>query len=176
VVSNRNEAVVCHVCGHKNLVGALMCDNCGTVLSKNVSVGTRNLTTELPEFEGSVFSASGTGKFEPGMRLRLDIIGGKSDIKIDPSGRTMLIGRRDARSRQHPDIDMEDFEGYRMGVSRKHALLTLKGNELSLQDYGSANGTFLNGVRLPAHRAHKIHDGDEVRLGHLSLRIYFIHH
>jgi pSer/pThr/pTyr-binding forkhead associated (FHA) protein len=59
-------------------------------------------------------------------------------------------------------------------VSRKHALLSFANAELVLQDYGSANGTYLNGVRLPAHRSHKISDGDEIRLGHLSMRVYFI--
>ncbi|MEL7235923.1 MAG: FHA domain-containing protein, partial [Chloroflexota bacterium] len=76
-------------------------------------------------------------------------------------------------SRRKPDVDLEDYEGYRFGVSRKHALFALLDQQLSLQDSGSANGTFLNGVRLPAHQAHKVHDGDVIQLGHMTIRIYF---
>jgi pSer/pThr/pTyr-binding forkhead associated (FHA) protein len=44
---------------------------------------------------------------------------------------------------------------------------------LELFDLGSSNGTFLNGVRLTAHKAYVIHDGDEIRFGQMALRVYF---
>src|SRR5205823_4727593 len=34
-----------------------------------------------------------------------------------------------------------------------------------LTDEGSTNGTFLNGRRVEAHRAHRLEDGDRVQLG-----------
>lgn len=152
-----------------------MCNNCGAVLTQQNRLGTRNLTAELPEFiTNPVFTAAGSGVFKRGMRLRIDIEGQNADIKVDPSKKALVIGRRDSVTRSVPDIDFEDFDGYRLGVSRRHAVLTLQTEELVIQDYGSANGTFLNGVRLPAHRAHKLHDGDEIRLGRLSVRVYFV--
>lgn len=170
-----DEAVICHVCGYRNLVGALICENCGTMLSKDVVTGTRNLTGELPELQTNrVFAIPGDITFQEGMRLRVIIDQDSGDMFVDPSQGDILMGRRDPVSRQRPDIDLEDYKGYRMGVSRKHALISIKGHDLTLQDYGSANGTYLNGVRLPAHRAHKLHDGDEIRLGHLRMRLFFV--
>jgi predicted component of type VI protein secretion system len=143
----------------------------------NRTSGTRNLADELPEFRTNpVFKASGSSKFSSGMTLRISIEDKNTTMELDPASTRLLIGRRDSLSNHTPDIDMEDHEGYRLGVSRKHAqfLLDEANEELSLQDIGSANGTFLNGVRLPAHRPHKVQDGDEVRLGNLTLRVYFI--
>jgi len=180
MAANKSDnAITCQVCGHKNLQGALMCSNCGAMLFSdlNRTAGTRDLAEELPEFRTNpVFKASGSSKFSAGMTLRISIEEKNTSITVDPHNSRLLIGRRDTLSNHAPDVDMEDYEGYRLGVSRKHAQLLLDeaNEELTIQDIGSANGTFLNGVRLPAHRPHKIQDGDEVRLGNLTLRLYFI--
>ena len=46
------------------------------------------------------------------------------------------------------------------GISRLHARLTPAGDEVLLEDMGSANGTWLNGKRIT--RAQAVH-GDEIR-------------
>jgi pSer/pThr/pTyr-binding forkhead associated (FHA) protein len=46
-----------------------------------------------------------------------------------------------------------------VGVSRKHACLTLDGDQLLLEDMGSGNGTYFNGSRI---QTQVIQDGDEV--------------
>lgn len=178
-VAKRDEnVIVCHVCGHRNLVGALICDNCGAMLTGDTRnrTGTRNLNDELPEFQtdNPVFMPSEKQAFEDGMRLKIEVDNHDGAIEIDPTRQEVIMGRRDPVSRRKPDVDLEDFEGYRLGVSRKHAMIALRENILTLQDYGSANGTYLNGVRLPAHQSHKLHDGDVVRLGHLTMRVYFV--
>ncbi|MEM6284282.1 MAG: FHA domain-containing protein [Chloroflexota bacterium] len=140
-----------------------------------VNYGTRDLREAMPEFQqNDVFDTSGTGDFREGMRLVLEIEDTESRLELDPSRRDLVVGRRDPVSRRKPDVDLEDHEGYRHGVSRKHAMFTLMNQQLSLQDYGSANGTYLNGIRLPAHQAHKVHNGDVMRLGHMAIRIYFV--
>ena len=48
-------------------------------------------------------------------------------------------------------------------VSRRHARLIRQGEGYLLEDLGSSNGTFLNGVRLSEQRALK--SGDQIRLG-----------
>jgi hypothetical protein len=174
-----DDAITCQVCGHSNLKGALMCSNCGAMLFGDLSraAGTRNLADELPEFRTNpVFTASGSSKFTSDMTLRISVEDKNTNINVGVTSNRLLIGRRDTLSGHSPDVDMEDYEGYRLGVSRKHAQLLLDdaNEELTIQDMGSANGTFLNGVRLPAHRPHKIQDGDEVRLGNLNLRFYFL--
>ena len=52
-------------------------------------------------------------------------------------------------------------------VSRRHARLRISGGEAVLEDTGSRNGTFVNGVRLLAPAP--LVDGDELRLGSVSI-------
>jgi hypothetical protein len=53
-------------------------------------------------------------------------------------------------------------------VSAEHAILTFRGRAWYLEDLGSTNGTFVNGVR--EHRKLLVL-GDELRMGKLLLRI-----
>ena len=50
-------------------------------------------------------------------------------------------------------------------VSRRHALLRLDASGASVEDLGSSNGTFINDVRLQAHRAVRLHEGARLRFG-----------
>ena len=54
------------------------------------------------------------------------------------------------------------------GVSRRHALLTLEPDGLTLEDLGSRNGTRVRGARV---RRSRIEAGDEIRLGPVTLRL-----
>jgi pSer/pThr/pTyr-binding forkhead associated (FHA) protein len=54
-------------------------------------------------------------------------------------------------------------------VSRAHAVVTVSGGTVTIEDRASANGTFVNGERLSAPRA--IAAGDEVRFGDLRLSV-----
>jgi pSer/pThr/pTyr-binding forkhead associated (FHA) protein len=64
-----------------------------------------------------------------------------------------LIGRG-------PDCDL------RLGssaVSRHHCLMRVRGQEVTVTDLGSSNGTFLNGKRVRSSAP--LHSGDELRCG-----------
>jgi len=54
------------------------------------------------------------------------------------------------------------------GVSRRHALLTLDPEGLTLEDMGSRNGTLVKGVRVQRTR---LKAGDEIRVGPVRLRL-----
>jgi pSer/pThr/pTyr-binding forkhead associated (FHA) protein len=43
----------------------------------------------------------------------------------------------------------------------------------SLEDLGSTNGTWLNGTLTLKHVPYKLHSGDQIRLGTLTLYVYF---
>jgi DNA-binding winged helix-turn-helix (wHTH) protein len=57
-------------------------------------------------------------------------------------------------------------------VSRRHARLLIASGLATLEDLGSKNGTFVNGIRLSAAVA--LRDGDEVRIGSvpMTLRVH----
>ncbi len=49
------------------------------------------------------------------------------------------------------------------GVSRRHARISIRGGEATIEDLESKNGTYLNGQRISAPA--RVEDGDEIRLG-----------
>ncbi len=72
-------------------------------------------------------------------------------VKITRS--PMVLGRGD-----EADLKLEDEE-----VSRKHAVIEIYSRDNAyLSDLASANGTFLNGVRI---RSMKLRHGDKIRIG-----------
>jgi pSer/pThr/pTyr-binding forkhead associated (FHA) protein len=53
-------------------------------------------------------------------------------------------------------------------VSRRHAVVRRLGREVTIEDLGSSNGTFVNGERLAGPRA--LRDQDRVQLGAIEVR------
>lgn len=53
------------------------------------------------------------------------------------------------------------------GISRIHARVEAQGNEVTLTDLGSSNGTFVNGVRIDGPR--HLQDGDKIQFGGTTL-------
>ena len=49
-------------------------------------------------------------------------------------------------------------------VSRKHAQITWQRQKYYIRDLGSANGTFINGERIPANEDRGLVNGDLVKL------------
>jgi pSer/pThr/pTyr-binding forkhead associated (FHA) protein len=86
----------------------------------------------------------------------------------------LVIGRFDPDTGESPDIDLQELGGPEKGVSRRHATIIRRDGSLNIVDAGSHNGTYLNGQRLIAHQPRILRDGDDLRLGHLVLRIKFI--
>jgi hypothetical protein len=55
-------------------------------------------------------------------------------------------------------------------VSRRHARLTCRGGEVTVEDLGSRSGTLRNGRRL-SRGAHRLAPGDEIAAGAVRLRL-----
>lgn len=56
-------------------------------------------------------------------------------------------------------------------VSRRHCVLVAGGGGLSVEDLGSANGTFVNGSRLRPHERAALREGDVLTIADVSYRI-----
>jgi pSer/pThr/pTyr-binding forkhead associated (FHA) protein len=54
------------------------------------------------------------------------------------------------------------------GVSRHHARIVIRGDEATIEDLGSKNGTYVAGERVTAPR--RLDDGDQIRLGSVVVR------
>jgi pSer/pThr/pTyr-binding forkhead associated (FHA) protein len=160
----------------------MYCENCGASLAGEAPLDTKSIDASTEEekarlgIEESVLidvQVQGSALFGDKDLLRLNIEGSSEPIIIKPEPET-IFGRRDPATGAMPDVDLTPFAGYRMGVSRRHAAIRF-GDEhvLNLWDLGSSNGTYLNGERLNAHRPYRLHDGDELRLGQMTIRIRF---
>jgi predicted component of type VI protein secretion system len=66
--------------------------------------------------------------------------------------------------REGCDITLSDPD-----VSRRHAAIQVVGDEVSIEDLGSTNGTFVNGQRIEVRR--RLGDGDEVKIGSTVWRL-----
>lgn len=159
--------IICPVCGHENPMTAKLCERDGSVLS----IETQNIGNQI---EDSQIRGPKLGSRQPGKKLYLHVKGGKESIEVDlTDGCELLVGRRDISTNTIPAIDLTNYKGAELGVSRKHVTLSYHDQMLKITDLGSSNHTWLNGQPLTNHQARMLRDGDEVRLGHLYLKIQF---
>jgi hypothetical protein len=80
------------------------------------------------------------------------------------------IGRWDADGGVFPDVDL-DSDDPEAKVSRRHAKISLREGQYSIEDLGSTNGTFVNrGRRLSPGDRQPLKDGDEIIVGKTFLR------
>jgi hypothetical protein len=63
-----------------------------------------------------------------------------------------------------PDIDVSGFPDSEV-VSRIHANLLVEGDVYFIEDVGSSNGTYVNGLPLAAGNRHRLRPGDRIALG-----------
>jgi pSer/pThr/pTyr-binding forkhead associated (FHA) protein len=103
---------------------------------------------------------------------RLVLQGPNVSIAIPQGKQAVIIGREDPVSGIFPDIDTDQHGGQEAGVGRRHAQLSVQGNQIYIEDLNSVNGTVVNKQRLQPGQPQPIHDGDEIRLG----KMVFIYH
>ncbi len=164
------EKVACPQCGKINKTDDIFCSACGHLL-----------TMERGVFDTRTFIDNNDGLhsdeyFGPDTMLVLMVKETQETFKIRPQDQPheVIVGRG-AGVAMRPDIDLAPQQASLLGVSRLH--LSLRFNEkhrtLSASDMGSANGTYINGQRLYPEEVRIIRHGDELRLGKLTLVVYF---
>jgi pSer/pThr/pTyr-binding forkhead associated (FHA) protein len=96
----------------------------------------------------------------------------ESGVLIPVEGKEELtLGRFSQGQPVVPDVDLSAHKAYENGVSRLHAVVRLHGEDLTITDLGSSNGTYVNGVRLMPNRETAVARGDLIALGKLRLHI-----
>jgi hypothetical protein len=158
----------CRDCQHEEFLGALFCSECGSMLAPG------ELSKAAPTQYIKPSAAFRLTKFIPGdlSQAYIELYLVDADQSISLYGRAdTTLGRADPDQSILPDIDLSPFRAFEAGVSRLHASIHLSGEQASVMDLGSANGTRLNGKRLPAHTLTPLHDGDVLALGKLILQV-----
>jgi len=73
-----------------------------------------------------------------------------------------------------PELDLDALDAFRLGVSRRHALLRPSPNHLYLIDMGSSNGTLVNGYPLGMGIAQPLAEHTHISIGKLNLNILLL--
>jgi hypothetical protein len=176
---------LCLNCQHENIVGALFCEACGFALEEPVpltAIRPRHQTSSLmdPGPDDDAVSRPDTvilddrGPQEEPIELEAPP---ETYFLITRTGRhipvpaklQVIVGRSDVRSGVQPDIDLAQEGAQQSGVSRRHCRFIWDSGQWLVEDLMSTNYTSVNGLRLPSHTPTPVHQGDEIRLGKLSL-------
>ena len=161
---------ICPNCGKPNHKMDTYCYACGHILESARRPGTR-------AFEDSELDSRtrwGTAHFGQFSTIQLTIRGVARPLDLAIQGEA-IIGRSDRDSSMKPDIDLAAFNAEELGVSRLHAVLKRQENTVSISDLNSRNNTYINGQRLHPNEVRALRDGDEIRLGRLTMKVTFKH-
>lgn len=164
--------ITCPSCHHQEFVGALFCSSCGAQLTYQTKSPTE--TVQYPEPEEVIGAAAETRVISSSAASQARV-----SVKIKETGQVIplegsdefTIGRVSGTQPILPDIDLTPFKAYQQGVSRLHAILRIKGDDITISDLGSANGTYVNGVKIPAYELIHLSNGDTLSLGKFTLEI-----
>jgi hypothetical protein len=144
--------IYCPQCGFQNPEAANFCARCGSPLPHDEpSDATMQFT--LGDEEDAAAALEEIPVKGPALLVRSG--GGREGETFEPGGRTLIVRSPDC------DIFLDDVT-----VSRRHAVLIREGNEFTIEDQGSLNGTFVNRARIESAR---LRDGDEIQIGKYRL-------
>jgi FHA domain-containing protein len=108
----------------------------------------------------------------PPFKAKLAIIrGGRRGQEFELETGNNLVGRWDPETGSFPEVDL-DADDTEAKISRKHALIRLDGDKITIEDIGSLNGTYVNRQpRLQPGNPAELKDGDEVIIGKTFLKL-----
>jgi len=167
--------VKCPNCKRENPDGVDVCVYCGHLIDPT-GIRKQPKTRQLQDSDNDENQPRwGSARFDRNTRLFLRLVEAGQLIDVDmfnyPQG--VVIGRRDPETNERPEVDLAPYDANEQGVSRRHARLHVQEDALRITDLGSANFTFLNGLKLTPHQSRILRDGDELRLGRFKIQVTF---
>ena len=147
--------VHCPECGFQNPEAANYCSKCGALLIREEG-GTHTTMAFTPE---ELADEDGHTLLEAPIEATALVVrsgGGRA-------GETFPLDRDRVTVRRSPECDvfLDDVT-----VSRRHAVVSRRGDGYYLEDLGSLNGTYVNRRRVESA---KLSDGDDVQIGKYRL-------
>ena len=167
----------CPVCKTEYPEKTLFCEECSAYLQEE---GNGAETDPLGLQEATVTRTEREKTIEAGeeeivsavVNLKLSIPDSGREMEL-PLTKEVNIGRLDPASASFPEVDLTSDGALKKGVSRWHAKIIRRGNQVLIEDMASINGTFLNRKRLAPYFPEALKSGDELQLGELTLRVSF---
>lgn len=167
--------ILCPNCQHQNISGALFCSECGAQL---VTAG-RQKTHEIERTPSDTLVTPRPPPFGIPPAPPSDGAGAYVSLSLMDSGEIInLVGRYEftlGRITEGqpilPDIDLSSYEAYALGVSRLHAVIKIINRQVLISDFGSSNGTRVNGQKIMPHVDYPLSHGDVIALGKLKVQV-----
>lgn len=158
---------ICPTCAHANEVDAGYCINCGTLLVSSKS----NITT-VPITDSDLGKVTPREPATPALGLNslvLFVAGDQTPIVIQDEDEVVLGRNVPENGYYVVDLGVYQVEG----VSRQHAAISAVEDGYTVMDLQSTNGTWLNGTLLLTQTPYQLRSGDQLRLGKLTIYVYF---
>ncbi len=136
--------------------------------------GTRNLTQSRVNTDVAdvIYPAFLKARTNTPRRISLKNVALGITLFFDLAG-SVSLGRESSAVADMPHIDLEPYNAYQLGVSRRHAILKLEDGRVCLIDNNSVNGIWLNRELLRPNVSYPLLHGDNIRLGGMTLQIGF---
>lgn len=161
--------MTCPACGNQNPADARFCSQCGTALAAPAAPSDSTATIQIADARSDTservlnpVDAAAVDGLPPGSALLV--------VQRGPgSGSRFLLDKDTVYAGRHPDSDifLDDVT-----VSRRHAEFDRAGQNFTVADVGSLNGTYVNRDRIDKV---VLNDGDEVQIGKYRL-VYYAGH
>jgi pSer/pThr/pTyr-binding forkhead associated (FHA) protein len=105
-------------------------------------------------------------------KVRLLLSEGRATYVL-PTDTAIVIGRNSSAG--EVTIDLSPFNAVELGISRKHIRIEAFGDRLMVKDLESVNGTWLNRDQLTPIQVYELRHGDELKVGRLKVRVFFLY-
>lgn len=96
-------------------------------------------------------------------KLRIIAMNAPTRVEIEVTKDEFIIGKK-------PEL-CDGVISFNKMISRSHCKINKRGNQFVITDLQSANGTYVNRVRLQPNQPHPINNGDVVRLANSDFQV-----
>lgn len=164
----------CPVCKQGNHATALVCIYCGASLEKHpTDPMTTRQVQEQSDVPAEIRDLFAEDLDVPAQGLALFIPGHMVPVAVRTENEFVLGRAVKDTANTEPLVDLTAFDGYAMGVSRRHALIRSTDSGYALIDLQSSNGTWLDARRVVPDRPYPLPSGTAVYLGRLKLLVLY---
>jgi len=160
--------LTCPKCGTTAPAGSVFCNQCGASLSPAPPrPGAPEEQAPSPQAAAKI----GTRSPPPNV-ARLVLQPANISLPFPPGKTEVIAGHNDPGSNNFPEVDLSPYMTDKGGISRRHAKFSLRDDHWQIEDLNSVNFTFLNKQKLQPGQLCPLNNGDEIRLGQVTMTFF----
>lgn len=162
----------CPICKNKNSLDAAICRHCGAPLNTDSHLNATTRNTEIKiNYSEKPKDITVDESIIPNDGIAIYFAETTKPVEILTQDE-FVIGRK-VIATSESFLDLSDFDGFKMGLSRRHAMIKRTDSGYEIIDLSSTNGTWLNDERLVPYTAYPLASGARLRLSRIRLVAYY---